>query len=627
MTNDTAGAGAAGAAAQPSAPPVRQAALGRRGQALTAILLVALLATIFGIDQSLGGEAEARPEDAANAIERYGLQFEEISERAGIDFVHAAPELDEALDPIMPLVASMGAAVSVADFDDDGWQDIYTVTSAHGGRNALYRNRGDGTFEDVADAMGLADVNVEGTGVSMGSVWGDADGDGFEDLLLYKWGRPELFMNRGGQAFERATEGAGLPEWVNTNAAIWFDYDRDGWLDIFIGGYYEESLDLWNIDTTRIMPESYEYAENGGRNFLLRNTGGGRFEDVTEAVGLTGTRWTLAAAAVDLRGTGYPDLLVANDYGIAEYWLNEQGQRFREVGRDSGIALRPKSGMNMALGDVFNDGRRALFVTNISAAGHLVQGNDLWLPADGDPAGPPQFTNIAEGAGVSLGGWAFGAQFGDLNNDGAIDLFQTNGYVSADEQDSYWYDMSKVTIGNEAVISDALNWPPIGTRSLSGYESKHVWLNDGLARFDNVAASVGVTERYDGRSIALADFWNRGVLDAVVAHQNGPLLLYRNEVAPERAWIGFDLRGAGPNTRAIGAQVTVRWGGRQQVQDVEGGRGFSSQNQRRLHFGLGEGMTVDAVDIVWPFGAEQTIQAPETGRYHTIREGDAGGEG
>ncbi len=559
--------------------------------------------------------------------ERYGFRFEEVSGSVGIDFKHTAPTLDAVLDPIMPLVASMGAAVSIADFDDDGWQDIYAVTSEHGGKNALYRNLGDGTFEDVAEQMGLADVNVEGTGVSMGSVWGDADGDGFEDLLLYKWGRPELFMNRGGTGFERATEGSGLPAWINTNSAIWLDYDRDGFLDIFIGGYYDEGLNLWDIETTRIMPESYEYAENGGRNFLLRNIGDGRFEDVTEAVGMSGTRWTLASSAVDIRGTGYPDLLVANDYGVAEYWLNEGGQHFREVGRDSGIALRPKSGMNMALGDVFNDGRQALFVTNISAAGNLVQGNDLWMQLDGSEDGPPQFTNMAESSGVSLGGWAFGAQFGDLNNDGALDLFQTNGYVSADENDSYWYDMSKVSIGNEAVIGDALNWPPIGTRSLSGYEPKHVWINDGLARFDDVAPLVGVTEKYDGRSVAFADFWNRGVLDVVVAHQGGPLLLYKNEVAPERAWIGFDLRGDEGNTRAIGARVTVHWNGQEQVQEVSGGTGFSSQNQRRLHFGLGEGMTADSVEIIWPSGAVQTVQAPDPNRYHVIHEGESGGDG
>lgn len=606
-------------------PPLNTA--GRWAQLVPVVLLVGLLGTVQRLDRSIGGEVEARAGSASDAAERHGFRFEEISGSAGIDFTHAAPRLDPVLDPIMPLVASMGAAVSVVDYDDDGWQDIYVVTSAHGGQNALYRNMGDGTFKDVADQLGLADVNAEGTGVSMGAVWGDADGDGFEDLLLYKWGRPELFLNRGGTAFERVTESAGLPAWMNSNSAVWLDYDRDGRLDLFLGGYYDESFDLWDIHTTRIMPESYEYAGNGGRNYLLRNVGGGRFENVTDAVGLTGTRWTLAASAVDMRGTGFPDLLVANDYGVSEYWLNEDGERFREIGRDSGIALRPKSGMNMSVGDIFNDGRQALFVTNISAAGHLVQGNDLWMPFDETDDGLLRFTNMAEGAGVSLGGWAFGAQFGDLNNDGALDLFQTNGYVSADEKQSYWYDMSKVAIGNEAVIGDALNWPPIGTRSLSGYEPKHVWINDGLARFEDVAPFVGVTERYDGRAVAVADFWNRGVLDVVAAHQNGPLLLYRNEVAPERAWIGFDLRSDGKNTRAIGARVRVRWDGREQVQEVSGGSGFSSQNQRRLHFGLGEGATVDSVEITWPSGAVQTIQAPEVNRYHNVHQGDPGGGG
>ena len=175
----------------------------------------------------------------------------------------------------------MGAAVSVVDFDRDGWADIYVTNSGEGSRNALYRNLGNGTFRDVAAEVGLADVNLPGTGVSTGAVWGDYDNDGYEDVLLYKWGRPELFHNDGGKHFTRVTEQAGLPKWVNANTAIWFDYDRDGKLDLFLGGYYSEDVDLWHLKTTRIMPESFEYATNGGRKYLFHNLGGGRFEEVS----------------------------------------------------------------------------------------------------------------------------------------------------------------------------------------------------------------------------------------------------------------------------------------------------------------------------------------------------------
>src|SRR5687767_2245683 len=138
----------------------------------------------------------------------------------------------------MPQVASMGAAVSVADVDADGHADLYVTNSREGSKNRLYRNRGDGTFEDIAERVGLADVNQRETGVSMGTVFGDFDNDGFEDLLLYRWGRSQLFRNEQGRRFTPVTDGTGLPAWANINTAVWLDFDRDGRLDLFLGGYY-----------------------------------------------------------------------------------------------------------------------------------------------------------------------------------------------------------------------------------------------------------------------------------------------------------------------------------------------------------------------------------------------------
>src|SRR5271170_2175212 len=201
--------------------------------------------------------------DIASAVARHGFYLQEVSHAAGIDFVHQAPTLDPQLAHIMPEVASMGASVSIVDFDRDGWPDIYVTNSAEGSKNHLYRNMHDGTFEDVAEEMGIADLNQIGTGVSMGSIWGDYDNDGFEDLFLYKWGRPELFHNDGGRSFTRVTEKAGFPAWVNAGCATWLDYDRDGHLDLFLAGYWNEQLDLWNLQTTKMMPESFEYAQNG----------------------------------------------------------------------------------------------------------------------------------------------------------------------------------------------------------------------------------------------------------------------------------------------------------------------------------------------------------------------------
>ncbi|MBI4512679.1 MAG: CRTAC1 family protein [Gemmatimonadetes bacterium] len=585
---------------------------------LTVLFLVLLATPLVWRYLSARREDARTTVRAEDALRRYGLYLEEVARASGIDFTHQGPSLDPGLDHIMPMIASLGASVSIVDFDRDGWQDLYVTNSGEGSRNALYRNSGGGRFEDVAADMDIGDMNPPGTGVSMGAVWGDYDNDGYEDLFLYKWGRPELFHNERGRGFTRVGAEAGLPPWINANTAIWFDYDRDGYLDLFVGGYYPETINLWTLTTTRIMPESFEYANNGGRNYLFRNRGDGTFEAVGERLGLTSRRWTLAAGAADLRRTGYPDLFVANDYGVDELFLNEGGRHFISAGERAGVGLAPKSGMNAAFGDILNQGALAIYVSNISEPGVLLQGNNLWVP---DPSADGlRYRNLAGAMGVELGGWSYGAQFGDLNNDGHLDLFLVNGFVSAGRRASYWYDLSLVVGGHRAIISDAKHWPAMDGRSLSGYERSRVWLNDGAGRFQDVAQVLGVTDLYDGRAVALVDLSNRGVLDIVVANQRGPLLLYRNRVPPENEWIGFELEGTRSNRSAIGTRVEVFWNGVRQVQEVSGGSGFAAQNQRRLHFGLGPNPKVEKAVIRWPSGALQTLAAPATRTVHRIRE-------
>ena len=228
--------------------------------------------------------------------------------------------------------------------------------------------------------------------------------------------------------------------------------------------------------------------------------------------------------------------------------------------------------------------------------------------------------NLANALGVELGGWSWGAQFGDLNNDGLLDLYLTNGYISADRTQNYWYDYSKIAAANRGIIIDAGNWPPIKHRSLSGYQQKCVWLEQGRQVRRCGPGRVGVKDTFDGRAVALADLWNRGVLDVVVANQKGPLLLYKNTVAPENRWIQFELEGTRSNRSAIGAQVRLYWNGKEQVQEVSGGNGYASQNQRRLHFGLGPDPHIDKAVIRWPSGQTQTIPAPEPNRLHKVKE-------
>jgi hypothetical protein len=594
---------------------------GARQRALWLLWLLVLLASLGAVVQLNRSATGTR---ATN--NRYGFTLEESAHKLGVDFVHQGPTFDKRLDHIMPQVASMGAAVAVADFDRDGWPDFYVTNSGEGSLNHLYRNQGDGTFRDVAAEMGLADVNRKGTGVSMGAVWGDYDNDGYEDLFLYKYGRPELFHNDRGRGFTPVTEKAGLPRWVNANSAIWLDYDHDGRLDLFLPGYWSEDIDLWNLETTRIMPESFEYAENGGRKYLFHNLGGAVrgegtpgviFEEVATKLGLNSRRWTLATAAADLSGSGYPDLFLANDYGIPQLYLNQNGRGFVEAGRETGVALTPKSGMNAAFGDIFNDGRLSIYKTNISEPGVLVQANDLWVPKKNVKLA---YEDLASSLGVDLGGWSWGAQFGDLNNDGTLDLYLTNGYVSAGERTSYWYDFAVIATGHSAIIADAKNWPAMRGRSLSGYQRKRVWLNDGLGRFTDVAQVVGATDTYDGRAVALADLSNTGVLDVIVSNQRGPLLVYKNSVQPGRHWIEFQLEGRASNRSAIGARAELQWDGQTQVQEVSGGSGFSAQNDRRLHYGLGTSAKVERLVIRWPSGKRQTIDNPSVDTIHRVNE-------
>jgi enediyne biosynthesis protein E4 len=599
-------------------------------QMIVTVVLVGLLVSTYYLDRA--GRPDAGGLDEAESIRKYGFHLTESAAECGIDFRHESPTLDPQLTHIMPVVSSMGASVSIVDFDGDGLLDIYVVTSKEGGQNRLYRNKGDGTFEDVAGAMGVADLNRPGTGVCMGAIWGDYDNDGFPDLLVYKWGKPELFHNNHGKGFE-LVKNAGLPPWVNANAACWVDYDRDGKLDLFIAGYWPESIDLWNLKTSRVMPESFEYAENGGRKYLLRNRGDGTFEDVTEQVGIKSTRWTLGVVAADLCGTGYPDIVLANDYGVSEFYANKGGKKFEQVGEETGIGVTPKSGMNASLGDVFNRGQLAIYVSNITEAGNLVQGNNMWVPTGQTRGGYPRYLNQAGSLGVERGGWSWGAKFGDLNNDGRLDLYLTNGYISAAKGKSYWYDYGKIAGGLKGLIRDAKYWPAIGDQSLAGYQQKCLWMNRG-GIFTDVAAAVGVTDNFDGRAVALGDLFNRGVLDVTIANQNGPLLLYKNTVAAGRDWVQFELTGGArpgreqgwSNRGAVGAQAKLTWRQgadgplQEQLQVVTAGDGYASQNMFRLHFGLGTDARIEKAVIVWPSGRTQTIPAPKTGIIHRVEE-------
>ena len=586
-----------------------------------ALLFVGLLFVPYLIRLSESANLDA--ETAANresSMERYGFYLENRADELGIRFTHQRSDLDPQLDHIEAQIASVGASVSVTDVNMDGREDIYLTSSAIGTPNALFVQQPDGQFIESASSFGLANVNTDELGVSMGAIWGDMDNDGDEDLFLYRWGAPTVYENMGDESFFRMVANNGLPRHVNANTALWTDVNRDGILDLFLGGYYHEDVNLFHVTSTRLMPDSYEYATNGGLNYLFLGRGDGTFEDVSKEFGIqVDRRWTLASTAADLNNDGYPDLILANDYGVDQIFINEEGRQFRESGEEMGIGFAPKSGMSASVADLYGTGEYSIYISNISEPGVLMQGNNLWV-ATGKREEVPSYQNIAGSVGVERGEWGYGGLLTDLNNDGYPDLYLANGYISDEPGTDYWYDYAKVVGGHKEIIIDAKNWPAMNGRTFSGYQRNKIWLNSGSGKLREVEADGGGTEFTDSRVVAMIDLHKDGSQDLVVANQHQPVLVYHNYQEPDRNWIGFRLEGSHSNRSAIGAEVLIHWDQRVSRQTVHGGNAFSSQSQRALLFGLHDTETVERAEIRWPSGMVQILKEPETGTYHTVLE-------
>lgn len=545
----------------------------------------------------------------------FGLR--EASREAGLLNTHAKLRVHGSLRNIEPLLATIGgAAAAVVDYDGDGFQDVFLTNTERGVANRLYRNTGDGRFVERTEEAGLAEANAQAGAVR--ALFFDADFDGDPDLFLQTSWCPKFYRNDGGRFVDR-TAASGLTRCAYAFASNVLDYDGDGDLDLFVGEFYRQ-VNLLDPERYDFMWENGSAARNGGPLKVYRNDGGGRFTPVDGDLGIRVRGFTMALGVYDLRGSGRRDLYVAADYGGDALFLNEGGGRFVDA-----TERIPKgnshSGMSAEIAEVDPSGEPFVFVTDDHSPGRDPAHNVLWRFGRGGA-----FENVGLARGVGACGFSWGAKFVDLDNDGLLDLFVSNGLLSANPHRHYEFEMDVLvgTRGRSTTV-DPRGWPPMEDSSLSGFQEDCVFRNTG-AGFEDVTARTGVRgDLSDGRGVAAIDVLGDGAMSLVVANQGQPLRFYRNAPPAGNAWIGFDLRGAAPNRDAWGARVEVRLhDGRRLTRRLHPANGFLSQSDPRLHFGLGPGARIAGVRVTWPRGATRDLGAPRPGRYHLVRE-DAGG--
>ncbi|MES1241628.1 MAG: CRTAC1 family protein [Acidobacteriota bacterium] len=544
--------------------------------------------------------------------------FEDVTARAGVAAKHTNRVFHNPYAEIMAGYTALGAAADVADYDGDGFEDLFVTDSAETGRNHLYRNNRDFTFTDVAREAGVADGN-DAADASADALWLDYDNDGRPDLFVVRFGRSQLFHNLGGRGFRRrfrdVTREAGLDRHANAITAIAFDYDRDGDLDLFVGSYFQP-VDVFNPSTPRFFPESFETANNGGGMTVWRNEGNGRFSDATRQAGFNvsgWSGWTLDLGHGDADNDGDDDLYVACDFGSDRFFVNNGDGTFADRTREA-IGIDTKKGMNAEWGDFDGDGWLDIYVTNITDD-YMREGNFLW-----HNNGDLTFTDVARETGTYDTGWGWGGKFLDYDNDGWLDLYVVNGWVSAGPE-SYVPDIFAMVTRPDVDFTDARNWPPMGGKSLSGYQKKRLFHSQGGQLFKDEAARHGLDSTRDGRGIAVADFDNDGRQDLFVANANAAPFLDRN-IAPAGRWISFQMEGRRSNRDAVGARLRLTAAGRTRLRFVDGGNGFAGQSSRRVHFGLGSAAGPVKLEVSWPSGAKQTFEGPMPGHAYRIVEGE-----
>jgi enediyne biosynthesis protein E4 len=521
-----------------------------------------------------------------------GFRFVDVTNRAGINFRHNSGAYGGKLLP-----ETLGAGCAFLDYDGDGWQDILLINGAdwpgHKRQRStlkLYRNHRDGTFSDVTRPAGL-DMEMYGMGVAVA----DYNNDGFPDILITCVGQNHLFRNTGKGTFLDVTTTSGLGgRRAFSSSALWFDFDRDGLLDLFVCNYVKWSPEhdvFCSLDgkhKSYCTPEAYR----GETCWLFHNRGDGSFEDVTATSGIfDSSSKSLGVAMLDYDQDGWPDLLVANDTQPNKLYRNQHNGTFKDAAIEMGIAFstegKARAGMGVDAADFANSGTPGVAITNFD--------NEMIGLYRASDAG---FTDVATQSGVGLASKStlgFGCAFLDADLDGSLDLAVVNGHIDD-------------TVRN--------------VRNVGYAQPPQLFLNHGNGIFHDVAAELGggFAQPKVGRGLAYGDFDRDGDLDLLMTSNNGPAYLYRNDQLAGRRSIRIRLVGTKSNRDAIGAVVRIFHGESAQMRMVKGGSSYLSQSELPLTFGLAKRDRVDRLVIHWPSGRTEEYKNLASGRTYECVE-------
>lgn len=609
---------------------------------------------------------------------RPGFRLVEVPESVtGIQsqLSHVLEEIDPRIQHIAKWLLSVGDAVAVGDIDHSGRQSIFLTNPLKEpkDRNALYQNLGGYHFKRIPiPALDEVSAHPEKYGLVAGALFVDYDNSGEQSLfLLTAYGKVILLKNRfnetGRLEFVDVTKESGIDEYCIGVAATFFDYDRDGKLDLLIGNTLSTHLADYATPTWlnifhlpqpeypgdrrmfHFMHDSWFNAENGGGYVLYHNVGHGKFEkmDVSK-MGMPQTHWTMAIGTGDFNHDGYTDIYCANDFGPDDIYLNDKGRGFKRVSGTfvGSVGRDTYKGMNVSVGDLDNNGQQDIYISDVHVP-LQAEGSLLWRtrPNPKDPF-TPQFEDTATERGVlneKRFGW--GAAMGDLNLDGWLDIVQANGMVD-DAIDrkfptthDYWYQASHVMRSGPEIHSYADRWADLRGYDIFGHQANRVYISRGVGanpEFVDASVEVGLTKLGNSRAIGLVDFENHGVLDVLITHQFATTQIFHNTLrddprgaASQRHWLGFLLHGDGAiiNSDAVGSQVTIRYveNGKQvqQMREISTTSGFSAQSDRRLLFGLGDYHGTVNVEVAWYGGQKQNFTTTSLDAYQDLTYGSS----